>query len=72
MKLRFSKKELSRLPEELRFNSDNTLMQKMQLLALMRHPDTRENMKAIHLAQLKIIIRKQRIKIPQLTSQRVH
>ena len=71
MKLRFSKKALARLPEELRFNSDNVTMQKMQLLALIRHPDTRENMKAHYLDVLRVIWRKP-LPRHQLTSQRVH
>jgi hypothetical protein len=72
MKLRFSKKALARLPVELRHNTNNITIQKMQLLALIRHPDTRENMRAVYLTQLKMIIRKQKILIPIMRSQRVH
>ena len=47
------------MPEELRHNTDNMLLQKMQLLALIRHTDTRENIKEHYLWCLKMIIRKQ-------------
>jgi len=59
MKLRFSKKALARLPKELQYNSDNLMIQKMQLLALIHHPETREKMKTVYSGQLKIVIRKQ-------------